>query len=100
MKAYNKQREPKANTYGALLMVSLGALSASIVVGHATAYARVVAAAISVAMYYPKVHGYWATTGCFPVYPQPRILLVNLPSQTFVGQPLTLRPELMLENLL
>ena len=52
-----------------MLVAALGALSASIVVSHATTYAKVVAADISVAMYYPKVHRCWVTAVYFHVYP-------------------------------
>ena len=61
--------QPLPTSGDALLTVALGALSASIVVGHAATYARVVAVAISIAMYCPKVHGCWATTGCFHMCP-------------------------------
>ena len=53
----------------ALVMVALGALNVSTVVSHAAAYAKGIAVAMPIAMHYPKVLGYWATTGCFPMCP-------------------------------
>ena len=53
----------------ALLTVALGALSAFIVVGHATTHARVVAVAICIAMYCSQIHGCWAAMGCLSMYP-------------------------------
>ena len=61
--------QPLLTHNGVLVMVALGALSVSTVVGHAAAYARGVAITIPIAMHCPKVHGCWATTGCFPLCP-------------------------------
>ena len=51
----------------ALITIALGALSVSIVVGHAATYSRVVSVTICVSMYHSKVHGYWAAADCFSV---------------------------------
>ena len=61
--------QPLPTYGGALLTVALGALSVSIVVGHAAAYAGVATAAISIAIYFPKTHGCWAAMGCLPMCP-------------------------------
>ena len=56
-----------------LLMVALGFLSASIVVGYAATYARVVAVAIFIAMYCSKgVRPLRATSLCAPATPYAR----------------------------
>ena len=48
--------QPLHNHINAFLTGSLSTLSASIVVGHIYAYARIVTVAIFITMYCPKVH--------------------------------------------
>ena len=49
--------QPLPTYGGALSTIALGALSVSIVIGHTNALGRVIAAAISIALYCPKVYG-------------------------------------------